>query len=806
MSARFGSLSQSGEVMLSANFSLDVTMYPHTWIRRTLLLTLLLCLAGGAVADSGSATDEAFGLLLAMPGAQPVKNGWIIPNDAAADEADLIAKWRRLKKEGADINAIRHRGTLLAHAIRTGKDQAALWLLRNGADPRKALFNERVDAHQLAKQYERSVVVKSLEAQYGFKPSSSTAAAATTSNAHALAAPTEPQSRVSQAAAELRRLTGPVLQPSDAAQQEWRRYARTLSPTEFQTLFRDGNDLEYLVTLTRGLDGALDEALGRLPPELVRAKAQLIADMLAEWSYVTYDAEPQRITYTGASRAWPALWKRIDKPLNYEKRPDLAGRIPPALWPGLFASGYPVHEAQATGCLLAAVDLPALQAFWPDFQRYFADARDEAPGLVLTAWRLGRESSPCYYGSTQAETAAKLAWLRAQGMTQPVQGLVKPRADDMPQPALARMLEAYQPATRAQPRLVFVPPSCDLVLGEPWLNALVRANTVGWGVPAENVRIVDVPGSKACGLMVSGDSFPDWPLLTDSFAEGPFRDPPIPRCADMPDDGEVWTLERGTVKRVNTGQDTRGTGFASLYQLRDLQTGKRYWLDAGQTGAACSVTYQLPSAYEWQTDAKGHKLVVSRDDALLTRLLHQQCERSSEDGNVSCVDNGTPAQTVDKSKPVLQRLREGATVPRVQLIDAVGTERRAAYRAALAAHDHAQLLSLRASGMPPHWTAAEIAALATADLPLPERRRRIALLFADADQLAGALQATSYNLPQALNWLPRQDWGPILRIIGQSPDTWHDVAVRLRAAAPEDVACDIDHALGYLCGGGVNLE
>ncbi len=766
-------------------------------------LTLAVA-SGAAAAGDGAATDEAFSLLLAMPGAQPTEGGWIIPGDAAADEKDLIAQWQRLKKAGADFNAFRHQGTLLAHAIRAGKEQAALWLLRQGADSRKVLLDDRADAYALAKTYRRAVVLKALEAQPGFKTAPPAVAAQPAAPASAAKTPAQGDrnlTRVEQAAAELRRLVGPHRQPDDAAQQAWLRYARGLSTNEFQALFQNGDHLAELVIVTRHLDGALDDALGRLPLALVRAHAQQIASQLGDWSYITYSTGANRITYTGASRAWPALWKRLDQPLRYEGYPtNLPERIPPALWPGLFASGYPASQAEATGCLLASVDLPALQALWPAFQRYFTDARDEAPGLVLAAWRLHRERSPCYYASGDAETAAKLEWLQAQGMRQTVPGLVKTLAGNPPEPALARLLAAVRPKAPATPRLVPVPRRCEPVLGEPWLNALVRAGTVGWGTPADTVRLIDVPGRSTCGLIVSGDTFPEWSRLNDSFTSGPSQDPPTPRCADMPDDAEVWTLEGSTVQRVAVSQDTRGIGFAALMAVRDVKTGKRYWLDGGQTGAACAVSYQLPGTYEWRTEAAGHQLVPSPDGALVTRLLREQCVRTDEDGDVNCFGRASTEAADDERKPVMARLRAGASVPMQALIDDVGAPRRAAFQQALAAHDHARLKSLRAEGLPARWTAQEIAALAGADLPLAEKRRRVALLFADAGQLEGALRSSA-GLP--LGWLPREDWGPILRIIRKSPEQWLERAQALRESASEAVACEVDWALGFVCGGGL---
>ena len=150
-------------------------------------------------------------------------------------------------------------------------------------------------------------------------------------------------------------------------------------------------------------------------------------------------------------------------------------------------------------------------------------------------------------------------------------------------------------------------------------------------------------------------------------------------------------------------------------------------------------------------------------------------------------------------------------MPLPQLLDAIGRERRAAYRAALAARDHAQLRSLLSRGIPAAWTAAEIQALAAAEMPLPEKRRRVALLFANAEQLSQAMAVGGDELAKTLgSWLPRQDAGPVLRIIGKAPDAWYDLARSLRTGAQADVdddlPCDIDRAQGFLCGGGLNLE
>lgn len=780
------------------------------WYRLPFLSCLLtVCLSGpaaGATPSAADRTDEAFGRLLAMPGAQPVEGGWIIPTEAARNEQDLIAHWQHLLKGGADVNAMRHRGTLLAHAIRAGQERAATWLLAHGADPRKVLADGRTSAYDLARRHQRAAVARVLETQHGFAPAAGPAASAPPAPPPR---PAAPQTRVQQAQSQLQRLVGPVLQPDEVAQQEWQRLAATLGADEFQAVFADGAYLQHLVLLTRHLDGALEAALARLPLALVQAHAQAIAGWLAEWSFITYGPESGQITFTGASRSWPALWKRLDRPLRYDMRPDLAERIPPALWPALFASGYAQRDAEVTGCVLAAIDTPGLKALWPDFRRLFPNALEAAPALVLAPWRIGHDATPCYYASTQAETAAKLAFLRTQGAAGPVDGLREPGPAEPVPPAVAQMLAAYMPKSRRTPRLVVQAPACELALGEPWLDMLVRLRTVGWGTPAENVALVDLPGQRACGLIVGGDSFPDLPRTSDDFASGPFRDPPLPRCADAPDDAEIWLPGPQGIRRVAVGTETRGIGLASLRMVRDVQTGKRYAMTNGQVGPLCAQSNQLPEAFEWQVQAGTKRLMPSGDRALLDTLLRRQCRSPLNDRNVSCPDLDPPEPP--EQAPVVERLGRGATVPLQQLLDAIGRERRAAYRAALAARDHAQLRSLLARGIPAAWTAAEIQALAAAEMPLPEKRRRIALLFANAEQLSQAMAAGGHELAKTLgSWLPRQDAGPLLHIIGKAPDAWYDFARSLHAGAQanghNDLHCDIDRAQSFLCGGGLNLE
>lgn len=370
-------------------------------------------------------------------------------------------------------------------------------------------------------------------------------------------------------------------------------------------------------------------------------------------------------------------------------------------------------------------------------------------------------------------------------------------------PALAAMVQAFTPARAVEPRLVSVGPDCGLVRGERWLNALVKSGPVGDGVLPTSAQLVELPGTRDCGLLVGGDTYPEYPNVTDDFDEGPSRESNAPRCADLPDDGEIWALGRDGIQKIALAGGTRGSGF-TLGKVRDLETGKAYLFDTGQSGATCNLFHGLPRAYEWQAGAKGPALVSSADVDLLDKLLRRQCEQPDDRSDVECrgldpVD-APPAEGV----PTLERLRQGKAVSVRELVDAIGAERRAAYEAALVAHDNAQLRALLATGIPPWWTAAEIQALGKADLPLDEKRRRIALLFADPVQLSRALGDEEASVTSTLGpWLPREDWAPILRLVRKSPANWYDARRRFAAPDGSAIGCDLDHAQGFLCGGGL---
>jgi hypothetical protein len=87
-------------------------------------------------------------------------------------------------------------------------------------------------------------------------------------------------------------------------------------------------------------------------------------------------------------------------------------------------------------------------------------------------------------------------------------------------------------------------------------------------------------------------------------------------------------------------------------------------------------------------------------------------------------------------------------------------------------------------------------------LPLDEKRKRAAVLFYDHERLASAFDA---EWPQLLlDWLPDEDWRPVMKAISLFGPTEFSRADELRGAAAEKgrdaLACEVDHARGWICG------
>jgi len=139
-------------------------------IARRLVATLLVVVASTALPaqDAAPPTDDAFDALFSLPQNLPEGTAFPTSREPLATEAALREVLEDDLAAGADLNAMRHGGTLLHHALRADLQDTALWLLAHGADPRREVLEEGSaqavgrDALQLAIVLRRWRVVDAL--------------------------------------------------------------------------------------------------------------------------------------------------------------------------------------------------------------------------------------------------------------------------------------------------------------------------------------------------------------------------------------------------------------------------------------------------------------------------------------------------------------------------------------------------------------------------------------------------------------------------------------------------------------------
>jgi hypothetical protein len=711
---------------------------PQRRLRNRLLAGMILCLlwcfllaSPPASAFSGRQTDQAFAALLSMPGAGPEQGTWDFPpaeDFEVKSEPALIAYIAKKRKAGADLNAYRHLGTLLHHAIRAGQVATAKWLLSNGADPRKKVLAGGQDALGLAETYKRSELVQLLQTQHGM----------------GLA----------------QRPSAPAPVPSNA-------------PAEAQ-----GTPRDQLYAMVRWL--------GR---EVRNRKVT-----------ATYKTPPE---------TWRAFWRTQSKPIDYPSGFGWAAGIQPELWPELFASGYQDRQAEtALGCLLNDISADEFKQLWPRLETHFTDIRQVAPRMILRAYLLAPGRYTCEANPDEAN--AKLQFLTQLGIHATVNALLARELARAP----AGLLQAMEPFTRTtfpkpggiQPRVVQIRPGCKANLTAALYRELATAAVVPQNgepyarVTIETVQWIDVPGQADCALLVGGFSReePYVSGVADSFT-GPEVNPRA-SCPDPTDRYEVWNPRGQQIQRLPTNMGQDG-GEPGLIPVVDQATGKRYALHLGEQQGQCHSPGRPPFLLSWQPAAVGLAFNTV-ESAELDNALYWQC-RTKEGEGTQC--QGIPAMQSNPQAPERPPKPEDA-YDGMDLDSFLKTLRAGhfdRYQAAVFTLHKTTLKALQAEGIPASWTAQALVQLGKSSLSLAEKRRRIAWLFVDRAQLRRSLD-WSYSVAESLiDWLPLQDWRPVLEILGEDRRGGFDRGSLRREAEDKgrkNLACAIDNAQGFLCG------
>lgn len=768
----------------------------------------------------GKPTDMAFAALLSMPSVAPSIGVWNFPRPddfTPGDEAALVRYLTVQVEAGAEINARRHVGTLLHHAIRAGLTTTANWLLDHGADPFLEAGHSGSNALTLAHRYGHEALAVRLRDDFHMPeaPPPPVPRPPPTPDQIALALAQGDPGAISLARQILMDASyadppGPIALHDRGAEarERWRRLEAQLTPEQLARVLDDEVYFPTYVRQLRSEPDRLAQTLARLPDALIQRWAAHAVDQLA-W-----------LRPPGQARAaLRALWEHLDAPIDYSATRALAGRLAPELWDALFASGYADHDAEsALGCLLAGMPVADMIAYWPQLVRWFPNIVEVAPRMVLSSFRLA-DSRRC----AGEDVAAKLNFLTAKKLARPVTGLMLSGsgyryAADPLKFAMGPYIPPADNVTSTPPRLVDDAAPCHFELNDAWFNALKddpvlnqTGSDSGERVRMTRVQLLALPGRDDCGVLVSGHR-----MVVEEYFSGAMdgfegvSDEPWASCPDPVEQNELWLEADGKIRRLPTdvGNDY---SEAWLARVRDAETGRVLFLQVGETNGRCGGAPRIPPIYAWD-DADGRPALRRVNDAALEEALHAACHEDQY--RVSCrgidlLSPGVQADLATRARDPLTARPDRMPVDIATFITAARPAQHAAYLAAVLTLDEAALARFDVQGMPARWRADAFNSLLASDLTTAQRRQRMTRLLRDDATLAGTLGLIPFEV--LLDQLTLDDWSRLLKQLG-TPVWIHPMGRYFldRTAAAErghtTLACMIDHANGWICGETIDVD
>lgn len=788
---------------------------------------------GRAWAEDDQATIAAFDALLSLPQTQPPDGGWqhIAPSGFDAQEGNeevaLIAWLRKQKSAGADLNALRHGGTMLHHAIRAGMTNTVSWLLANGADPLKEgehdalelsvpllqkdifhlLLRRRgvLDArrHGIYMTWQR-VLNEGLEGEIdtlakahvplpsGKNRQRLLEEALRLGNVRLIRALSEPaagrvdltqvHSLDDDIEAADQHLARPVFlslvgyadtdedvdrlfrlhirRPFDDAafaaevvrntlwHSLFRPHAapeagnifRRLPRSALQTAFRDENVLSmwwrWLSTLPAGERSVAMTLWGELPlrePEML-LKATIKG---ASW----FDNKDPN-----AAAAWGELLSSLRPPLPEGVQGKLWMFVPQAHRTTLLRLGYR-PSSEELRWWIDRTESAAAQAYWPTLialrpeiaqrshELLFRPVGDGSDYYCFDHWTIEKAlpftaaaSAPahpykidaaCWFAESEAVRQKLLA-----------KGWVKPP----PPVAVGRFVPGKQ-------QCVFRPSAA-------WRRTLAGLRSLttdeGESVSIDAALPVVVPGERDCALLAWGGDAGGRRSIDDDSFEGMQRLTP---CADGHYVVMLWRSKGESIDSA-VQKDLPFPGGMTL--IRDTSDGNQYWLGGGEGMGGCGTTPLVLFRVESLDGQRSAVRALPGTHPAMQALL-TQCQ--SKDLMV-CLGTELPTDVGSQRRYPVETSGIG------YVADEYWNVERKAYVDAILAFRTDELNAAKAEGVFPHWVTDAISAVSASSLPIAEKRRRTAWLFRDRPLLRAALEPEM--LQGLVDWLPREDWGPII--------------------------------------------
>mgnify|MGYP001216174391 FL=1 len=836
-----------------------------------LVASMTLLLARLACAAENQATIAAVEALLSLPQTQPPEGGWehrAPPGFVVEDEEDedevLLAWLKKQKKLGADMNAMRHRGTMLHHAIRAGMVNTASWLLANGADPLK---EGEHDALELALIYRQDTVFDFLVRRPGVR------------DAHRSGVYRAWKSVVANNSDEgLKKLiTAHVPVPAgknrellldDALAAGNGRVIRALTAKDPDPLLR---------ARVRSIDEDFEIADQRLPnPIFLSLIGQVVSveevDRLFRlrirrpWNdadFATgvvgnvlrkslYNSANRSDTYTlferipafalqeafknkGVLSMWWRWLSRLparERVVAMARWGDLPVREPEALLTGVLleASWFNQQEddpnvVAAWGELLALLRPPfpngvqgKMWMFVPQAHRLTLLRLGYRPSSEELRWWIDRNSAELIdaFWPAMLSILPELGQRSHELVFRPVvdgsdyycvdrwtieKALPLTAAATMPERPYAMEASCwYEIPDEIRQTLLsrhWVKPSLDVAAGRfvleerqcvfrptaAWRRKLAGLHSLttkeGESVSINGVMAVAIPGEQNCALLTWGGSAGGRLYIDDDSFEGTQRFTP---CADGIYTTSIW-LPSGEL--INSVLQEGLPFLGGMTLIRDTSDGEHYWLGGSESLGGCGQT--PPALFRFEEDnGKGAALRALQQTHPVMQALLSQCKGKDP---MACL--GAPPPLEDS---VNQRVYPRGGRAMGHFADMHWNVERKAFVNAFLDFKPEVLRAMQAEGVFPHWVTEALSAVSASKLSLAEKRRRAAWVLRDRALLGAALE--SQMLASLVDWLPSEDWEPIIEV---GPEYLSGLQYTAERKGNAVLACCFSTALKQVC-------
>lgn len=219
--------------------------------------------------------------------------------------------------------------------------------------------------------------------------------------------------------------------------------------------------------------------------------------------------------------------------------------------------------------------------------------------------------------------------------------------------------------------------------------------------------------------------------------------------------------------------------------IRDIKDGKRYWLGGNEGLGGCGKTPPALFRFEAAEGRVATLRTLPNTHPAMQALL-TQCQGKEL---LECLGDHPPPDAVD------QRVYPDQSGGLAAFADSHWDTERKAFVGAVLDFKPDVLIAMKAAGVFPHWVTDALSAVSASSLPLAEKRRRVAWLFRDRALLRAAL--ASQMLDGLVEWLPREDWGPIIK---EGPEHLSSLLYAAKTKGKEGLACRFATALKQPCG------